>query len=485
MLTHPITVPERVFLKGCGIRKSKIIWFPYHWDTDELPDYMILLQGNAEVSGLDISGTRLGPLFVTRGKDNHNIYIHDCRVFLTPYNGSPTNAHPRGNGLEDYQAYGLVRRELDYWQRENGHITFKMEGVDNLRLYDNDIYIDMDSCGFRLSHCNNAYVARNRNNACLRTHGSQNVLIEECEATRTAIEGDNIYFAHNDLHDSNLNNREIMTTDGGGFLEHSEQYYIRATASEYEYELPFPFGKDVLVHAQLLILEGPGEGQMRRIVANDGLGITLDSPFAVAPVDKESKMYILTARSNVIAAHNHLYNAGDFQFYGTQLNSIVTHNEFEKVRGFVATARPLYGSTMPNWYISLTENRFWDANFLHHNGWAPQPTKPMSKIDINAGGTRRNMQLCPLVRGNDLEDGFYMTFASGTASGNVVGLTVQRNQVSEAEQAIVCRTNAQCEGILFADNRIEDSEEDYVLPEEDEFLESAPGTDSPKYIFMK
>lgn len=487
MLTHPISIPENVHLKGEGIIKSKIIWYPYNWDTGELPDYAIWMKSNAEISGIDFSGTRLGPLFVSRGKGARNIYLHDCRIFMTPYNGSPTNAHPRGNGLEPWQAYSLAHRELNYWEYENAHVTFCMQHVDNLQIYDNDINIDIESCGISASHCKNVYIARNRNNAGLRTNRSERVLIEYCETTRSMLAGDNIYFAHNYLHDSNHNNRELMTTDGSGYLEHSDQYYVcAADESGYEYEVPFPFEAGTLIGTQLVIFEGPGEGQMRRIIANEGMRITIDSPFAIAPAAKDSKIYILDPRSNVIVVNNRLYNGGDFQFYGTQLNSIIARNEFEKVRGISLRARPYYGTTNPQWYLSVEKNRLRDANFLHHHGWAPVSMryKTTCKIHIECSGPRWNTQLCLLVRGNTLEDGFYIYLIGGNKPGDYVGLTVQGNLISDAEKAIVCNLGPECEGVLFADNREENSEAEDVLPKGEEFFEAAQGTNSPKYRYL-
>ena len=95
------------------------------------------------------------------------------------------------------------------------------------------------------------------------------------------------------------------------------------------------------------------------------------------------------------------------------------------------------------------------------------------------------MQLCPLIRGNVLEDGFYISVESGEREGAIVGLTVQGNSISEADKAIVSRTGAGCEGMLFADNRVTDSVIDYVLPQKPEFFEAAPETDSPRYLYLE
>lgn len=467
MLTHPLSIPENVLLKGDGIIKTKFIWLPYNWDTDELPDAMLIMTKNVEITGIDFSGTRLGPLFVASGRGSANIYIHHCRVFLTPHNGGPTDAHPIGNNWDTYQLRGLVTKELNSFTNANGHVTFKMYGVDNLQIHDIDSFTQGGI--YSVLDCRNVHIAHNK---CVGTGtaalgGVVNALVEHTHHSGfvSMLSGDNIYHAHNVLSNNIGNNREIMTSDGPGLYGCADGKLYMETIGEKTYRLRYTYPDGDLVGKQLLILAGPGEGQMRRITANTGDIIELESPFAVAPEDNVSNVSVLSARSNIISAYNHMYNAGDFQYYGTQLNTVAAHNELEKVRGFVAWGKNIYNYIQPNWYISLADNLLWDANFLHHVGYAPGYLKPLSKIDIVGASPLPNNQLCMNVCRNELRDGFFIMIATGKEDNSpITDMVVQENCIKESKFGLyLASLNNGCEGMVFANNHFEEVEKPYIV----------------------
>lgn len=493
-LVYTLQVPEHVVLKGDGIRKTRLVWLPYLWDFGELPESMISLKGNAEISDIDITGTRMGPLFTAfpdyvNNRMPENISIHDCRIYLAPFTGSPTEGiHPRGNGSEPVRLYGEAYKELSSYRNSNGSIIFKMTGVTNLSIYKNDL--DTESSAYRFLMCTNVYLADNTMYGCFEASlGGVNAVVMErntLDGYANTISGDGIYCAHNRMVNRDINNREIMTSDGPGHYGSSNGKTFLAGRGEGNacFVLDKPFAKNILAGKQLLIQEGVGEGQMRRIISNDGYEITVDSPFAVEPVMKESKVSVMSARSNTVFYSNYMYNAGDFQFYGTQLNTLMMENTFEKMRGFVARGCNIYNFLQPNWYLSICGNHFLDANYLHNVGYTTDWLKALPKLEIWGGSPAANNQLCTVVRGNRLEDGFFILIKGDGDYRPIVDLTVQGNRISDAEFGIYLTASTASDGVAFLGNQYEEVEKPYCVEEWEQKRDAENDAGDKRFLFL-
>lgn len=460
-MNYQLEIPENVIMKGDGITKTKIMFIPYLWDLNQLPLYMFQLSSNNEITGIDFSGTRSGPVFVAHGSKLENIYIHHCRLYLTPYNGGPSDSHARGNLRERWELYGLVNEEMQGFEHDNAPCFLQAGNVQNLQIYNNDV--DIKSELFWINNCENVYIGHNLFVGGLwATQNLKNAILEYNHEERhtTCIAGDNVYIAHNNFRNTDLNNREMMTTDGPNPYGNDDgTTYMEALPDDKrKYRLPVKFTKNKLLGCQVYVLEGVGEGQMRRIVENEGNIITLDSEFAVQPVDNVSKMSVMCARTNMIYTKNHYYNGGPFQFYGTQLNSILDDNEFEKMIGIVLRGGPIYGTINPLWYITLNNNRLHDANFLGHRfDIASYGVTYDPKIEIRGTGKMDNVQLGLVIKNNALEDGFYFTMASSNShlqTRPIVDMIFHNNTISDAQYAFYGDFCEWCDGVVMADNTL-------------------------------
>ena len=491
-LVYPVTIPEHVVVMGDGIRRTRLVWIPYLWDFGELPESMITLKGNAEICGIDFTGSRLGPLFTASDSKDHspeNIFIHNCRVYLTPYTGSPTEGiHPRGNGREPDWLYARTYKELNSYRSANGSIVFKMSGVRNLKILDNDI--DTESSAYRFLRCAGVRIAGNtmngRSEASLGGVTAAIIEYNTMNGYANTLSGDGIYCAHNRMTNRDDNNREIMTSDGPGHYGSSNgnTYMDTLNVEGTLFRLDQSFASGILTGKQLLIQEGPGEGQMRRITSNEGNTVTVESPFAAAPADRISKVSIMSARSNTVFYKNYMYNAGDFQFYGTQLNTLVINNTFEKTRGFVSRGCNIYNFLQPNWYISVCGNHFLDANYLHNVGYTPDWLKALPKLEIWGGSGVANNQLCTLVRNNTLEDGFFLHIKGDGNDSPITDLIIQGNQISDADFGIYLIASSFADGVLFCDNTFSHVEKPYVAAKSDEKQTIQNKLGSQRYLFL-
>ena len=468
MLNYPVPIPENVTLQGEGITKSKIIYLPYLWDIGELPKGMLVLNGNVKIDGIDFSGTRMGPLFYSSGAGCKNIYITNCRIYLSQFAGSPTEGmHARGNGKQATDIYAEVHKELNSFRNINGSPVFKLIGVENLQIRNN--YLDTEGGSYRLLLCKGVHVA---DNIWLSTGEASLGGVEAAVLERNtyngptnSISGDGIYYAYNKMMNRDINNREIMTSDGPGFYGSSNgRCYLKASGRDHmTYELDQAFAKDSLKGKQLILQEGTGEGQMRRIVSNEGSFITVDSPFTVMPEDQKTKVSIMSARSDTIIYHNYMFNGGDFQFYGTQLNTVMDGNTLEKVRGIVSRSGNIYNFLQPNWYLSFINNVFFDANYLHNVGYTEDWLKALSKFEIWGGSPVANNHLCITVRNNRFKDGYFLYLKGEGAFSTMTDLTIQNNEFLDSEYGIYHAASDLCDGILFIGNQFRDVRKPYSI----------------------
>ena len=94
----------------------------------------------------------------------------------------------------------------------------------------------------------------------------------------------------------------------------------------------------------LLVLNGSGAGQIRRIVAapnNSGTEWTLDAPLEAMDGDKNGQgdgafVQILPFRGRNIFYRNKLSDVGALQFYGIGIENIVSENTLERMAGLVS-----------------------------------------------------------------------------------------------------------------------------------------------------
>ena len=89
----------------------------------------------------------------------------------------------------------------------------------------------------------------------------------------------------------------------------------------------------------LIVLNGTGAGQIRRIVSaadNTGHEWILDAPLQHMEDSRDSFVQILPFRGRNIFHNNHLSDVGALQFYGIGLENVVSENKLERMAGLVS-----------------------------------------------------------------------------------------------------------------------------------------------------
>ena len=456
-LVYNLVIPRCVRFQGDGPDKTRIVIIPYCWDTWELPDAMFRMHGDVEITGIDFEGTRMGPMFVCDTPGAQNIYIHNCFIFLSAFAGAPTISHACGNDKDPDELYTLVNRERNYYEHPNGCLVFKMRGVSNVHI--SDLTTDIDGSPYLLSESRFVSIAR-----CTfegfgsAFHGCKDTIIENNIYRQIHINpsGHNIFFFGNQISELRVNNRELVTTDCHRIYGTNDGNLsaIPLNAEGTHLRLKFSFPQNALQGYQLILLEGAGAGQLRKIERSDGDEIVLAEPFAVLP-DSGTKVVIFEPRSNCIFFKNHLYNGSTLQFYGTQFNSIIDHNEFERVGTLKADARAIYDTIQPEWYLSFVNNNFRNPFYLRRVG--SEYEKP--SLTVKGQSNVVNTQKCMTVRNNHLTGGAFIL-----AIGNHINdLVIQDNRVEDSDEGVALRVSYPSDGIFLIGNTFEQVEKAFVF----------------------
>ena len=413
-LAFPLDIPQNVEIRGDGQTKTSLGFLPFLWDLGELPERMIGLHGNVYIHDMDFSGSRVRALF---GAQNaRGIRIERCSVVFEIYAGGPTNTLCKGEEYTASELYRAISNELSFWYHAYSHtpalvlsfsgcedLTFshlrvRSEGLGAHQLFGcHNVLLehtDFGAISGATSSCINAMFLHNRYQCC------------------TGVNGDRVFYAHNITENQLTNNRELMTTDGHGIYGSFDgNVFVWALDDEgRRYRLKYAFPDGSLVGMQLLLLEGAGAGQARRIVGNSGDEIVLSDAFTVAPVSGETKVVIFMPRSNMIFFSNQYQNGSVLQFYGTQLNTVVDSQQMKKVKGIVSRGYYVYSSLQPNWYNSFCANRFSDNTYFDRLGMFKDTysggDRPEYGLFLLGNGATTNLQKDVLVRRNVFEDGY-------------------------------------------------------------------------------
>lgn len=423
-----LTVPEKTVLRGESSVMTQIFITPFDWDYGELPEYVIKGTGNFAVEDLTFTGSRV-PTLITAGiKDpasSKNIYIRGCRFHFNSAAGVVTG---NWNG----ELYGLIMNECSH------HFASDLLslGGENIQITDNDFL------------ASGRPVSRGRKTNCLirnnkfRPHVGNwsqfghltGGIVEHntFEEHTLVLSGDNLYLAGNTINDSLNNNREAFTTDLGSGRYNGTMRFGRdnreivLSGTEFEDNSKAGFG--------LYIMHGKGSGQYRRIIENTAETLTLDLPFLISP-DEKSVVSIVEIRNHMYLYGNTVYNSGAVQFYGMQTDSVIDGTDISRSFGIWGSGRFVYSVYQPNWYNSIINNKMTDGMYFWHYGYDAQSGNAM--IKISARGGISGMNVCTLVRRNELHDNSILCIDTGMETDAMQDLIVEENEINDSETGIL------------------------------------------------
>ena len=451
-LSHGIVIPEKVKIKGDGPENSIVVWSPDQWAIGELPDYMMAVTGNVEISDVAFYGQRVGNLYKVfdkhgeYGASGENLYLNNIRVALNPFAGAATDANSsaEGIGLGKYsnsQLYDMTRAELSntnyifgtensYSQRPK-NVQVKNLNIETEQFTASSYAIDSDystidslnvlGLGFGGAHASlkNGCIL----NSCFNGH---------C----FSINGDGCYIENTTFENVTMNNRELAVADGKAFYgsEGDGRCQYVETDDDCTYRLvdkQYNNGYLPSVDAQIYVISGQGAGQTRRIVWNSGNEFKVDNPFTIRP-NRNSKIIIRYCRNDLYYVNNTYHNGNAGGFFGGCADVVYDGNKHTRHGNFYF--QPFYGDV--NWYISIVNDTFEDAYVFHNNGWydSDMERSQFAWLRFLTHNTGMNSNICTTVRRNSF-DSTKLDF-SIQSKNDMVCAIIDRNAFLNLDSAV-------------------------------------------------
>jgi hypothetical protein len=268
-------------------------------------------------------------------------------------------------------------------------------------------------------------------------------------------ESNNLYEARNVIPFNYINDREMMTLDGGSGA------YAGPVAAMKGTTLTLPSGATMnqwtpgkWIGGGVFILEGKGAGQYRRIVSHTLLAIELDQPFLVDP-DSQSVISITTIRKNLFFIDNDVADGGAYQLYGSAQNCVISGLKMRGCIGIVGRGALIYKGRQPNWYTDIVNCELRQGNASPKVAVKRANAGYQSINIIGSGGI--NMNLGTLVRRNKLYDFSYIRTSPGANGNAVTDVIIEDNSIANADKAIsLGGTGSMTSNVLIHNNHFKD-----------------------------
>lgn len=250
----------------------------------------------------------------------------------------------------------------------------------------------------------------------------------------TINESYDLYEARNITPFNYINDREVMTLDGG-----SGGYFGKiSNASGHTISLApdgktFQWAANKWIGGGLFIIDGKGSGQFRRIVSHTLDKIELDEPFLVQP-DTGSVISITTIRDHLFFVNNTATDAGAYQFYGSAQNCVIAGLKMQRSAGIVGKGSYLNYGRQPNWYIDIVDCELSDGTYTPQ---LDQKDRFRGDQQINIIGSGfSGLNIGSLVRGNNLSGKSYIRVSPGGEVNDVQDAIIEGNKVSGAKNGL-------------------------------------------------
>lgn len=267
----------------------------------------------------------------------------------------------------------------------------------------------------------------------------------------------NVYYARNRIHGMYGLDREMLTLDAGGgayFGKVAQVDGVRLTLAE---DPQFRDYHPTTHHTDyrggvVMILDGNGAGQYRRVTANEGREWEVDRPWDIPP-DETSIIQIGPHRGRHLFIGNDYSDGGAFQLYGAALDTIVAKNTGARMDGFFAWGLNPHGwGWQPAWFCQFLDNDITEGNGFGHRAWG----------DAFLGALASNNNEIypgPLVRGVVFRRNVLHSNARLRLSGTVDGAVVEHCTVRHNDVGVV--VGAGTRNVLLRGNAFESVDEPY------------------------
>lgn len=424
------TLPPRVLLKGAGAELTHLSWA----DSEQPPDALL-----SSVTG-------------ECGLEDLSLYAFNYRTGLS-VKAAPDGARARNVLIRRVRARFAplsvrLKPEVEAARRAaQGRAAVFSISADNVQILDCDLAFTRN-IGFSAQGddvvCRGNRVRADSGGWC-PVGGGRRAIVEDnvFDGITTGVtRGAEVYFARNRSAHQYAGFREGFTTDGTyggpGIVSVAATDGARLT-------LATPGTRTDTAHipAAVRILEGPGEGQFRRVLSFDGAHLVMDRPWDVAP-DATSVIWAANDMGRHLIVDNEWADCGiAVQLYGGALDCVVSGNRSARSGGFRA-----WGNNIC-WYVQFLDNRITEGYGVE----GPELNGGQSSIHVVGpythdfkGTTARGI----VMRGNRLENHAAMLLRAA-----IHDVLVENNVVRNNELGIVGDLWQRQQGVLLRGNTFE------------------------------
>ncbi|SFD50068.1 Pectate lyase superfamily protein [Chitinophaga sp. CF118] len=433
MLTDALILPPFTMLKGASQELTQLFWNPANWATGKMPASLISGTHHFAIKDLNISATRAWGIIMQTGptEEQSNVTLENL-VVKQP---APTEA----SSFQVQANMMAAKVEMDSkWFKTGILLRGNNLKVRNCSFNCNGMYNFVAASGF-IQHCRFEKSGSDKTFMAVHPKG---LIFEDCYKQMngygyaTSIdESNNLYEARNVIPFNYINDREVMTFDGGSGA------YAGPVADVKGNTITLPSGAitnqwtpNKWIGGGVFILEGKGAGQYRRIVSHTLDVIQLDQPFLVDP-DATSVISITTIRKNLFFIDNDVADGGAYQFYGSAENCVISGLKMRRCIGIIGRGSLIYKGRQPNWYIDIVNCELREGN--NNVPKVAVKTKVSSYQNINIVGSGGiAMNIGTLVRRNKLFDFSYIRTSPGSNPNAITDVIIEDNSFTNADKAI-------------------------------------------------
>lgn len=421
MLTAELTLPPFTMLRGVSSEVTRLLWNPAKWVIGKMPASLISGTHHFAIKNLNISATRAWGIIMQTGPAEEQGYV------------TLENLVVKQTALTD--AYSA---EMDSkWFR-----TGILLGGNNLKIRNcsfscGGMYNFVAASGF-IQHCR---FEKNGSDKPFMAVHPKGLIFEDCykqvngySYASSIDESNNLYEARNVIPFNYINDREVMTLDGGSGA------YAGPVGDVKGNTITLPSGAitnqwtpNKWIGGGVFILEGKGAGQYRRIVSHTIDVIRLDQPFLVDP-DATSVISITTIRKNLFFIDNEVADGGAYQLYGSAENCVISGLKMRSCIGIIGRGSLIYKGRQPNWYTDIVNCELREGTGTPKVAVKRKNPGYQSINIIGSGGIGMNMGT--LVRRNKLYDFTYIHTSPGANPNAVTDVIIEDNSITDADKAI-------------------------------------------------
>ncbi len=347
MVRGPLAVPERTILKGEGTGLVTLWWGTGHFNLD----------GGGPQGRMKIDEPK-PPHTLIEGPD---FEISDMSLYL------PIDYE---QGIVPTGRFRMERVKIridHYWlvQGRGNGVVVRM--AKNGQITDCDILAKGDA----IVPGQFALIARNKilsNKSNTPMGGSREIIVEENQFVSmdpTAYQnisgsGRNIYYAHNQQEAFYGHQSDYSFTFDSGTGAYVGKISTNGThvtlATDPTYPKWASEKSDLWRRSCLCILNGPGAGQWRDVLSNNGRNWEIDRPFDVTP-DETSMASIIGFNGRVLIVGNRFedgnwVNAG----YGTSIDVICADNQVVRCANMMNYGLRSEQACQPSWHVQYFDN---------------------------------------------------------------------------------------------------------------------------------